>query len=108
MLERFFVVACGHTVFYEVYIGLTIAYKLVLHVISLVLVCLTRNINVKVLNDYYYNTAIIICSTLILIVVCAAVPPLFDFATWSNLIWVIIIFLLITVYLSLTFVPKVS
>ena len=106
-MENYFVIGCGKTIYFPLYIGLTIIYKLILHAVALVLAFLTRNIKVDVLNDYRYNTVIIVISSLLLVAVCIAIPPLFDFINWFDIVWASIVFLIISVYLGLTFVPKV-
>ena len=108
VLENYFVIGCGKTIYFPLYIGITIIYKLVLHAVALVLAFLTRSIKVDVLNDYHYNTAIIIISSLLLLAVIIAIPPLFDFINWFDIVWATLVFLLISVYLGLTFIPKVS
>ena len=107
-MEKYFVIGCGETIYFPLYVMMTIAYKLVLHSVALVLAFLTRKIKVDVLNDYRYNTAIIIASSLLLLAVCIAIPPLFDFINWSDAVWAIIVFLVTSVYLGLTFIPKVG
>ena len=108
ILENYYVVPCGNQIYFYVFLALTIIYKLALHVVGLVLAFLTRNIKVDVLNDYRYNTAIIIASSMLLVVICFILPPLFKYIDVYDLVWGILTFLFISIYLGLTFIPKVS
>ena len=85
-------------------VAFTFLYKFVLHAVGLVLAFQTRNIKVNVLNDYRYNTAIIIASTLLIVAVGLLMV---DDLTWSGIPLAVILFLIITLYLGLTFLPKV-
>ena len=106
-MERYQVISCGTNVIFHIHVILAIVYKLILHVIGLVLVCLTTNVKVDVLNDYRYNIAIIIISTVFLMIIGIANYLLVGFVNWSILIWAISIFTSSMTYLGLTFVPKV-
>ena len=106
-MEIYYVIGCGNSIYYLVLVALTITYKMVLHAVALVLAFFTRNIKVDVLNDYRYNTAIIIGSTFLLLAVCFTLPPLFDYINWHDVVWSIEVFLFISLYLGLTFIPKV-
>ena len=99
---------CPRPIYSYFSIIITILYKLVLHAVGLVLAFLTRNIKVDVLNDYRYNSAIIIASSLLIIAVCFTIPPLSDYINWNDTVWAILAFLLISVNLGLTFIPKVG
>ena len=106
-MENYYVIGCGNTIYFHIFIATTILYKLVLHAIGLVLTFYTRNVEVDVLNDYRYNTAIITVSSLLFLAVCLTVPLLFDYINWDDAVWAVNVFLLISVYLGLTFIPKV-
>ena len=107
-MEIYYVISCGNSIYFHFFIALTIIYKLVLHAVALVLAFLTRKVEVDVLNDYRYNTAIIIASSLLLLAVCVTVPVLFDYINWDDAVWSINVFLIISVFLGLTFIPKVA
>ena len=107
VLEIYYVIGCGKSIYYPVLVALSATYKLVLHAVALVLAFFTRNIKVDVLNDYRYNTAIIIGSTFLLLAVCSTQLPLFDYINWYDAVWSIEVFLFISLYLGLTFIPKV-
>ena len=79
-------------------------YKFVLHAVGLVLAFHTRNIKVDVLNDYRYNTAIIIASSLL--IVNGGLLSL-NGILWSGIPLAVTVFLIISLYLGLTFLPKV-
>ena len=84
--------------------ALAYLYKFVLHAVGLVLAFQTRNIKVDVLNDYRYNSAIIIASSLLIVVILLF---MFDGLLWSGIPLSVIIFSTISLYLGLTFLPKV-
>jgi len=107
VLEIYYVIGCGKSIYFPVLVALSVTYKLVLHAVALVLAFFTRNIKVDVLNDYRYNTAIIIGSSFLLLAVCFTLPPLFDYINWYDAVWSIEVFLFISLYLGLTFIPKV-
>ena len=83
-------------------------YKLVLHAVGLVLAFLTRNIKLDVLNDYHYNSAIIVSSSLLLLAVCITTVLLSGYKMRTEIVWAILVFVIISVYLGLTFIPKVG
>ena len=107
-MEIYTVIGCGNTVHFPLFVTLSIGYKLVLHAVGLVLAFLTRNIKVDILNDYLYTVAIIIASSLVMIVVCFTIPPLSEYINWHDGVWGVLAFLLTTIYLGLTFIPKVN
>ena len=109
VLENYYIIVpCGNQVYFYAFLALTIIYKLVLHAVGLVLAFFTRKIKVDVLNDYCYNTAIIIGSSMLLVVVGSILPPLFKYINLYDLVWGILTFLLISIYLGLTFIPKIG
>ena len=107
VLENYYVIGTTEGIYYQLFVILTIIYKFGLYAVGLVLAFLTRNIKVDVLNDYRYNSAIIITSSLLLVITCLALPPLYEYINWFDLVWAILSFLLTSVYLGLTFIPKV-
>ena len=104
VLEHFYVFPCGNPTYLILLVAFTLLYKLVLHAVGLVLAYHTRNIKVNVLNDYHYNTAIIIASSLLFV---AVVLFLVNHTSWNGIPWAIMTFLVIYLYLGLTFIPKV-
>ena len=107
-MENYYAFQCDSNVYFNIFVMLTIIYKLVLHAVALVMAFLTRNIKVDVLNDYRYNTAIIIASSLLFLAVIIMTLLLSGYKTRFELTWAIIVFILTSAYLGLTFVPKVS
>ena len=82
-------------------------YKLILHAIGLVLAWLTRKVEIDVLNDYKATVATVICSSILIVAVCIVMPILSN-SIQINLAWAILAFLIVSVHLGFTFVPKVS
>ena len=105
-MERSYAFCCGgYATFYvNALAALAYLYKFVLHAVGLVLAFHTRNIKVDVLNDYRYNAAIIIASSLLIVFVGLL---LIDGQLWSGIPLAVITFLIISLYLGLTFLPKV-
>ena len=107
ILENYYIIGCGKSIYFPLLLAISIIYKMILHAVGLVLAFLTRNIKVDILNDYRYNTAIIIASSLLLLAVSITLPPLADYINWYSSVWSIEVFLINSVYLGLTFIPKV-
>ena len=109
-MERSYAFRCGgDTAFYVTALDiLTFLYKFVLQAVGLVLAFHTRSIKVDVLNDYRYNAAIIIASSLLALYL-AVVLFFADglHVLWSGIPLAAVIFLIIALYLVLTFLPKV-
>ena len=85
-----------------------VLYKLILHVIGLVLAWLTRKVEIDVLNDYKSTVATVICSSILLVLVCTITPILSNSSFQFDVTWAILGSLIVIVHLGLTFVPKVS
>ena len=98
---------CGTSSFYLVYLVLAFIYKFILHGVGLILAFLTRNIQIDVLNDYYYNTAIIIISSVLMLLIAFPTIILADDYTGQKFFWAFLLFTGTTTYLGLTFLPKV-
>ena len=107
-MENYYVFSCRPTIYYYTFVLFTIIYKLVLHAVALVLAFLTRNVKVDILNDYHYNTAIIVALSLLLLAVILNTLLLRGFLIRFDIAWAVIVFLMNSFNLGLTFVPKVS
>ena len=90
------------------FVTTVVVYKLILHVIGLVLAWLTRKVEIDVLNDYKATVAIVICSSILIVVVCITLPIFSDSYFKFNLAWAILAFHMVAVHLGFTFIPKVS
>lgn len=99
---------CGNSIYYPLYVVVTVLYKFVLHIIGLVLVFLTRHVEIDVLNDSKYIPITLYCSTFILIVTCIILPVVSDNRNLDRSIWSVIVFINISVFLGFNFIPKVS
>ena len=102
-----YVILCDRSTTYVIFFSLTITYKVIIHVIGLVLAFLTRKVKINSLNDSKYSNAIIYCSCFILIlavIILFAVPGINGFAV----AWTMIVFIEVCMFLGLTFIPKVS
>ena len=108
VLENYLYFRCEDPIYFTTLVILSIMYKLVLHAVGLVLAFLTRKIQVDVLNDYHYNSAIIISSSLLMLALCITTVLLSGYKIRTEIAWAILVFAIISVYLGLTFIPKVS
>ena len=108
VVQNFFSINCGLSIFFPIFVGIAIAYKLILHILGLVLACLIRKVKVDVLNDSRETVAIIYSSTVLLIVASLIVLVLNDSVNVVNIAWSVVVFLVSLVHLGLTFIPKVS
>ena len=78
VVQNFFSINCGLSIFFPIFVGIAIAYKLILHILGLVLAYLIRKVKVDVLNDSRETLAIIYSSTVLLIVASLIVLVLND------------------------------
>ena len=100
---------CIVTIYYAIYVAIVILYKLVLHVIALVLAWLTRKVEIDALNDYKSTVATIVCSSILLLLLCITLPvPIFNTSAINRTLWPVLASLVILAHLGLTFIPKVS
>ena len=107
MLEEEYIYYCGATIIFSVFTAISTLYKIILHCIGLLLALKTRKVEIDVLNDYKYTVAIICCSTIVLLLIGIIVVLVEDISLFT-LLWNLLIFILGSIYLGFTFVPKVS
>ena len=85
---------------------LALAYKVIIHIIGLVLAFLTRKVKVDPLNDSRYSAAIIYCSCVMLVLAVIVVFALSGVNVYAG-VWSSFVFAEVCVFLGLTFIPKV-
>ena len=107
-MQNYIVLVCGNTIYFPLFIVVAILYKFVLHIIGLVLIFLTRNVEIDVLNDSKYIPTTLYCSTFVLIATCIILPIVSDNRSLDDSIWALIVFINISVFLGFNFIPKVS
>ena len=102
------IILCDYTsVYHIIYISFTIAFKLIIHVIGLILAFMTRKVNIDPLNDSRYSAALIYISCVLLII--AIILSLFVENENTRVgAWTTFVFLDICVFLGLNFIPKVN
>ena len=83
-------------------------YKIILHIIGLVLAFLTRNIEVEALSDSKYTAVMIYYSSFILILVIIVLESTKESNNLRKPLWAFVSTVAIYVFLGLTFIPKVS
>ena len=100
------IISCGLSSTYTIYFSLALVYKVIIHVIGLVLAFLTRKVKVDPLNDSRYSAAIIYCSCVMLILAIIVVFALSGVNTYAG-VWTSLVLVEVCVFLGLTFIPKV-
>lgn len=104
------ILTCDNSSFYYlIYLGFVIIYKVIIHIIGLVLAFLTRKVKIDPLNDSKYSAAIIYCSTILLalgvvIIILLATDEIIIYSA----VWTTLVFVEVCVFLGLTFIPKVN
>ena len=86
---------------------MTIAYKLLLHGIGLVLSQLISNVKVQVLNDSRETVMTIFVTTVIILSGTVGLLALLLQPNYGAIVWNITLFLVAIVNLTFTFIPKV-
>ena len=87
----------------------TSLFKFVLNIVGVVLVVLTRNVKVTMLNEANYISAIIITNVVLMVIVMtllAVVDVTEAFNLW-RLVYATLMFVSVSIFLGLTFVTKV-
>ena len=107
VLENFFEERCNQSIFFLIFVSVTVGYKFILHAIALTLACLIRKIKVTVLNDSRETVAIIYGSTLMLVVATLVIMTLNQSSDSYNVMWTIVVFFVSMIYIGLTYIPKV-
>ena len=89
-----------------VYLSLSVAFKLIIHVIGLTLAFMTRKVKIDPLNDSRYSAALMYFSSVVVIL-----GLLFIYLVRGNDIfapvWTTLVLLEVCAFLGLTFFPKV-
>lgn len=99
------IISCGFSTIFIIYFSLALAYKVIIHVIGLVLAFLTRKVKIDTLNDSKASAAIIYSSCLMLILATIAVFALYGVNAYAS-VWTTLVFAEVCVFLGLTFIPK--
>ena len=100
------IISCGFSTVFIIYFSLGLAYKVIIHVIGLVLAFLTRKVKIDTLNDSKSSAAIIYSSCLMLILATVVVFVLTGVNAYA-IVWTTLVFAEVCVFLGLTFIPKV-
>ena len=108
VLNIFFDVNCGNSIFSTIHLVLFTVYKLVLHAIAVVLAFLIRNVKVSALNDSQETVTIIYASTILLLANTLVITTVFQFVDTISIVWSMFLFCVGMVHLLVTYVPKVS
>lgn len=100
-------ISCGVSPIFIVYLALVMLYKVIIHVIGLVLAFLTRKVKIDPLNDSKYSAAIIYSSCIMLFLAVVVIVSLNRQNLYAG-IWTSLVLVQVCVFLGLTFIPKVS
>ena len=101
------IITCGLSTIYTIYFSLALVYKVVIHIIGLVLAFLTRKVKVDPLNDSRYSAIIIYCSCFMLVLAVVVVFALSGVNVYAG-VWTSLVLVEVCVFLGLTFIPKVK
>ena len=101
-------IICGNSsLHYFIYVGLSVSFKLIIHVIGLILAFLTRKVHIDPLRESRYSAILIYISFAFLIVALVIVFLVEDNDIYAG-IWTTFVLLEVCVFLGLNFVPKVN
>ena len=107
--EMYYEVTCGNTWVYDVWISLTVLYKLILKIVGLIMAYYNRNIPIEALNDSTFSS-IIIYVAITLIFTVSLVEFLNMYIIDTNVqetTYTLLVVLLSANFLGFTFIPKV-
>lgn len=97
---------CRNSPYSTVFSALTITHKIVIHIATVFFAFQTRKIKITVLNEYKYNVAYAYCAAFVTFIVLVAVFIVARNQTLYAFFYSSILFVGCTVFLALTFVPK--
>ena len=109
MEETSVIPSCSDSLVFLIWSYCTSLFKFALNIAGVVLVVLTRNVKVTILNEANYTSAIIIINVIfnvVIITLLAAVDVTEAFNLW-RLVWGTLLFMAVIIFLGLTFFPKV-
>jgi gamma-aminobutyric acid type B receptor len=106
VLEEYYLISCNLSAFSVLHIAFSSIIKLVLHIVGLVLAFLTRKVEVSVVNDFKSTSILIYCSTVLILIIAIITPFTLDNENIVTLSWGITVFLMVMMFLGLTFIPK--
>ena len=107
VLLEFRYATCPSTTYFTIFVALTAAYKLGMHIVAMVFAIASRKIKVDALNDYKYTSVIIYTSTVLIILLLVVIFASRVLLTLVGVVSVLI-FSESMVFVSLTYIPKVS
>lgn len=111
MQVNYYLYVCSSTIYQGIGIIIAVLYKLILHVIGLlVLAWQTRKVEIDVLNDYKYTVATVICSSILMAIFSTmfSIPSFYLLPIAAVAAWAALAFCFTLIHIGLTFVPKVS
>ena len=101
------IITCGLSSTYIIYFSLALVYKVIIHIIGLVLAFITRKVKIDPLNDSRYSAAIIYSSCVMLVLATIVIFALSGVNVYAG-VWTSFVFVEMCVFLGLTFIPKVN
>ena len=101
-------IICGNSsLHYFIYVGLSVTFKLVIHVTGLILAFLTRKVHIDPLRESRYSAILIYISFVFLIVALVIFFLVEDNDIYAG-IWTTFVLFEVCVFLGLNFIPKVK
>ena len=101
------IISCGLSTIYIIYFTLAIIFKVIIHIIGLILAFITRKVKVEPLDDSKYSAAIIYSSCVTLVLAIVVVFALSGVNTYAG-VWTSLVLVETCIFLGLTFIPKVA
>ena len=108
VLQEHYTLYCIQSNYYILFVIVTTVFKIFLHIIGLLLAFLTRKIKVEALNESKYTAAMVYYSSFLVIFASIILELTKDSDNLRKPFWAFVITAVISVFLGLTFIPKVS
>ena len=104
---RYYIWSCGISIYYQVWLFITVIYKLIIHIVGAVLAFASRKAKVDPFSDAKYTAIIVYVSCVILILTLVINLTTPDYVNIHTLSWTMLVFGGSCTILGLTFIPKV-
>ena len=104
---RYYIWSCGISTYYQVWLFITVFYKLVIHFVGAVLAFFSRKAKVDPFSDSKYTAIIVYVSCVILFLTLVINLTTQSYVNIHTLSWTMLVFGGSCTVLGLTFIPKV-
>ena len=106
-IEEHYILKCGDTIYYYIFIVITASFKIVLHLFGLILAILNRKVKIDALNDYKSMSGIVYSSTILITLIGIVAATTAGRPDLNMMLHTALVFITISTFLGLTFIPKV-